>query len=135
MSLTKIKSALVDAFQTGGFSLPTAYENRNYEPKPGTPWAELFVIPNQPEVATLGDAGEDSHTGIFQINLNYPPNQGEGPILATADAVRAVFSAGKRLTNNGQTMTVLSCGRSRGIQAGGWYRISITITWYALTAR
>jgi hypothetical protein len=135
MSFSKISGALITAFEGGDFGLPTAHENIDYDPTPGTAWAEVFIIPNQPTVGTLGAAGEDNHTGLMQIDLNYPPDSGSKAAIDKADEIRALFKAGSRFSYSGQLITVLSCGRSRGVKAGGWFRVSMTINWYAFTAR
>lgn len=135
MSLSKIKSTLVNAYITGGFRLPTAYENRIFKPDNTKPWASIFIVPNQPTVATLGDAGTDNHDGFLQIDLNYPAGQGDGEILAKVDEIRAHFTAGKYFTLDNQTVVISSCGRSQGRDVNGMYQINITINWYARTAR
>jgi hypothetical protein len=135
MSLTNIKGALVSAYVAGAFGLPTAHENKIFKPVTGTPWASLFVVPNQPSVGTLGDAGEDNHDGFLQIDLNYPLNKGDGEALSKSDEMRDYFKAGSRHVHSGQVVTVTNCGRSIGRQVDGWYRITLTINWYARTAR
>lgn len=135
MSLSNIRSALVSAYVNGGFALPTAYENVSFEPTSGEAWAEFHLIPNQPEVATLGDTGRDHHDGIAQINLNYPPSTGTADILAKADAIRAVFKAGKSFIYSNQSVVIQSCGRGPARNIDGWFQIPLTINWYARTAR
>lgn len=135
MSQSKISSTLVDAYISGGFGLPTIYENKVPDELPAPPFARVFESPNQPSVVTLGNNGEDSHDGFFQIDLNYPLNEGSGDALAKVDEMRAHFKAGTRFTYNGQAVTIRSCGRSAGRQIDGYFQISITINWYARTAR
>lgn len=135
MSFAKIKSALVSAYETGAFGLPTAYENRDFDPINTGPWAAVYVIPNQPEVATLGSIGTDQHEGILQIDLNYPAGAGDGDVLTKADEIGAVFKAGTYVDHDGQQVYIVGCGRSQGRRELGMYRISLTIEWYARTAR
>lgn len=135
MSLTNIKAALVNAYVTGAFGLPTAYENRVFDTTPGVPWAAVHVLPAQPDVFTLGSSGRDEHTGILQIDLFYPLNTGDGAILAKADAIRTYFKAGTDFDYNGQTVTIRNSGRSGGRRDEGWYSIIMTIEWYAYTTR
>ena len=135
MSLSNIKSALVNAYVTGGFGVPTAYENKNFEPDNSNAWAAVSLVPNQPSVATLGDSGTDSHDGFLQIDLNYPLDGGDGDALAKADEIRTHFKAGAKFSYGGQTVVISSCGRSRGREVQGMYQIILTINWYARTAR
>ena len=135
MSQSDIKAALIQHYLAGRFGLKTAYENREFEPQDGTPWARLTFIPAQPSVASLGDAGEDLHSGVFQIDLFYPSGTGDGEASTKADAIRASFRAGFSFSYNGQVVTVRSCGRGSGRPDPPWYRLTISVTWYAYTRR
>ena len=135
MSLFKINACLRKTINDLGIGLPIAFENENFTPPVGEPWAAVFIIPNQPSVATLGDAGDDEHDGIVQIDLNYPTHQGTGLCLQKADFIRENYSAGKRFELEGQEIGITSCGRSSGRQIDGVYTISLTISWWAYTRR
>lgn len=135
MSFSKIRSALIQGYQAVSLGLPTAFENATFEQPTEAPWASVFILPNQPVVASLGSGGTDAHTGIMQIDLNHVAGTGEETIVQQADSVAAYFTAGRRLVYNGQEVIVRSCGRSRGRKVDGWYRISLTIDWYAQTPR
>jgi len=135
MRFADLRSALIQSWVDGGFELDTAYPNRKFDPVAGTPWAAVFILPNQPEVATLGDSGADQHDGVFQISLFYPPNQGDHDIMAKADAIAAHYKAGKRFSYDGQSLLVRNCGRAQGRLDDGWYRIDLTINWVAWVDR
>jgi len=135
MSLAKIESALIQAYEEAALGLPTAYENRGFDPPNDAPWAALYVLPNQPDVVTLGNGGEDDHTGVLQIDLRYPLNAGNGAAVAMADLIRDVYEAGVDLTYEDQVVVITGCGRSSGARELGMYKIIISITWYARTHR
>ena len=135
MSLTNIRQALVESYVDGNFGLPTAYPNTTFNPTSDVAWAQLDIIPNQPSVAALGENGTDEHDGIMQIALNYPLNEGDGDVVAMADTIRTQYKAGFSKTANEQSVVVRSCGRSAGGEVDGWFRVVITINWYAHTAR
>lgn len=135
MSFTNIKAALINAYISGGFSLSTAYENKKFKAEKNTPWAAVFIVPNQPSVATLGDSGTDAHDGFLQINLNYPPDCGDGEILKKADEIGAYFRAGSSFEYDSQQVTISSCGRSQGNNVDDMYQIILTINWYARVQR
>lgn len=133
---SKLNAALMQGVVDCALALPLAVENAKFDkPTDGSPWAAVFIIPNQPSVATLGDEGEDAHDGIVQIDLNYPLGKGEAAVRAKADQVASFFKAGKRLPYQGVFATVSSCGRSRGREVDGWYRVSMTVTWFARVPR
>ena len=137
MSIAKIRSALVQAFENGAFDLPTVYENTDsYTPQANTPWCQFIFIPNQPNVLTLGSTGEDEHTGLVRVLLNYPLDTGSGAALLKADEIRAVFKAGTTFTYDGQSVMVRSCGVNQVSEiTDGFHTTAVTITWRALTAR
>lgn len=131
-----IDGALIDAFGDGAFGLNFASENRAFTPTAGTEWAELYVIPNQPEVASLGEDGQDIHTGLLQINLNYPAGAGAGAAKAKATAIRDYFYAGRAFAYSGQSVEIVSAGRSAvGRNVDSWYQLIVTISWRAWTIR
>lgn len=131
-----IKKALMQGVADSPLGLPYAVENAPFEkPTDGSPWASAFVLPNQPSVATLGDAGQDAHDGILQIDLNYPLLTGDAAVTAKADELAGFFKAGERLSHSGVQLTVTSCGRSRGREVDGWYRVSVTVAWFARVPR
>ena len=136
MTARKIEKALItawDAFNAGGIA--TAYENTNYSPAVGTPFAQLFFLPDQPKGVTLSGIGEDEHTGIFQINLNYPQGAGAGAAADKADAIREYFEAGARFAFDSQEVLVLSCGRAGGRNDSGWFILPVSINFMARTTR
>lgn len=131
-----LRGALMQGVVDSPLGLPCAVENSPFEkPTDQSPWASAFVLPNQPSVATLGSEGQDAHDGVLQIDLNYPLMTGEAAVTAKADELSDFFKAGKRLAHSGVELTVASCGRSRGREVDGWYRVSMTVTWFARVSR
>lgn len=138
MSLQKIKTALATAYKAAGFftDANTAIENVAYTPPTNdTPWARLHFVPNQPDVATLGAGGEDRVDGFFQIDLNYPLNTGDKAANDKADAIRLVFTAGARFAYSGQEVVIASCGRSQGRVQDGFWKVVVTVAFYAYITR
>ena len=133
---TGLRKALMQGVEDSPLGLPYAAENSPFDkPADQSPWAAAHIFMNQPSVATLGDEGQDAHDGILQIDLNYPLNTGEAAVTAKADELTDFFKAGKRLAHSGVELTVASCGRSRGREVDGWYRVSMTVTWFARVSR
>lgn len=131
-----LDGALMQGVVDSPLAIPFAFPNAPFDkPTGGQPWANVFVLANQPSVATLGHEGEDAHDGILQIDLNYKLLSGTEAVTAKADELTDFFKAGKRLAHGGIEVTVASCGRSRGREVDGWYRVSMTITWSARVPR
>ena len=137
MSQSSIESALRKAWRDGAFfsDAQTAYDNSAFEPTAGTPWSRVSVIPSQPEVTSLGGNGYDEHNGVLQVDLFYPLNQGTGQINAKADAARELFKAGARFTYGGETAVIRSSGRNKGRKDGGWFKVTLTVIYFAHVAR
>ena len=135
MSLASVQEALQGAVIAALAGIPTEYENAVFTKPTNSKWARLWFIPNQPVPNTLGTSGEDEATGILQIDLNYPRNTGTRESIADFEEIRAAFPAGNAYTRDGQTVQALNCGRSQGRLVDNWYRVSITISWWALIPR
>ena len=136
MSFSGIRATLIKAYVDGNFNLPTAYDNRSFEPKGYNPWAQIFIVNNMPEVATLGDHGENEHTGFLQIDLNYPINCCDGDALEKVDEITNYFHIGKRFNLDDQSIFINSSGYNRpSNQPAEWYRLVITVYWTARTRR
>lgn len=135
MSLDLVQRALVSAVSTSLGTIPTGYDNEAFAPPSNTKWAAVHFLPNTPSVETLGAEGEDMVDGIVQVDLNYPVGIGSSAARADFESLRVDFPAGSRPTHSGQEAIVTRCGRSASRMVDGWYRISVTISWYALIPR
>lgn len=132
---TDIEKALITELSAVDSTTPRGYPNDELEDKPDGLWLQLHNLRVESIPVTLGDAGEDNHSGIFQVDLNYPVNKGTKDILAKADIYTDFFTAGKTLVYNGQEVKVLSSSLTPGRYVGGYYRISFTVNYYARTTR
>jgi len=131
----KIDSALIQAFESGGFGLAYTVENQSEDPPTGTPYAQLFILPNQPTVSTMGDSGQDLITGLMQVNLNYPIGDGAGEAKQKATEIREVFKAGYRPTYDGQEVFITSSGRGIARNQDSWFQVIVNIIWEARVTR
>lgn len=137
MSEAKIRHALVTALEDSTFDLSTVYDNVGaFEPDPSIAYAEFFFMSNPPQPVTMGDDGEDLHTGIVQINLNYPLNGGIGEALDQVDYLRTVLKPSAPLVHESQVVRIRTCGISGPPQkVNGFYQIIVSITWRSMSAR
>lgn len=135
MSLSQVQTALFTSAITALGAIPTEYENMDFSPPTNAKWASLFFLPNVPVVATLGSTGQDEATGLIQIDLNYPLGTGNSAARTDFETLRAAFPAGSRHTNTGQVVMVTRTGRSAGRIVDNYYRVSVSVFWYALIPR
>ena len=135
MSMVEIETALHQAYSDGGFGLETLYENFAEDPSNAGTWAAVHFMPNQPVPRGLGHEGDDAVTGIYQIDLNYPLNEGRKNIVAKAEEIRAYFWAGRKFSSGDSTVAIVSAGSSSGRRVNQNYRISVSIRWDARISR
>lgn len=135
MSLDEVQRALYSTVVGWLGAVPVAVENEPFTKPAKSKWASLHFLPNTPSVETLGADGQDLVDGVLQLDLNYPAGAGSSGARLDYESIRALLPAGARPAYNGQEAVILSCGRSPGRTVDGWYRVSITISWYALIPR
>lgn len=137
MSAGDLRSALVlgfaDAF--GGTPPKTQYENSKGDFSGETLWTHFIYLPGQPVPATIGINGEDEERGLLQIDINVPAESGEKHLFSAIQTLQNFFTAGRVVSYNGSSATILSCGSSSGRLVDTWYRRSITIQYYSRTTR
>lgn len=98
-------------------------------------WLQLHNVRGLSQPVTLGQHGEDNHTGFLQIDISFPENKGTYEVLQKADKYASYFTAGKDLVYNAQNVKVLSTSLSNERYVGGYYRISLTVNYYSRTQR
>ena len=124
MSFNIIPSALIARYRSGAFFTDalTAYPNATFtKPTASTAWASVFIIPATTAPLSIRDS--DEMAGVFQIDLNYPINSGAGAIQAKADAIRAHFKRGIRVSG-------VEIGAVSYVPLGpvdGWYRGAVSV--------
>lgn len=137
MSIAEVNSALVKSYQDLALGLPTAYETRDFTPPTNQPWAQLYNMPAELVMASLGVGGLDRFTGVFQIDLHVPLNTGTKKLLDWADTIRNYYVNGRELTYNGERVLVLKCEPSPIMrpEGGSTYMIAMSVTWTAWLTR
>lgn len=136
-NFTDIEKALINSFKDFDSTTPRGYPNAPMTPEnaPDSLWLNLHNLRGKTNPATLGDEGEDNNPGVFQIDLNYPKGKGTKELVDKADAIATAFPAGRVLTYNTQKVTITSTSLDPGRYVGGYYRTSLSITYYARTKR
>ena len=134
---TDIEKGLISAVRTVDSTTPTGHPNEDLpdEKKGQALWLQLHNLRGNSAPATLGDRGEDNHPGVLQIDINYPEGKGSKQVLAKADTFASFFTAGKSLSYNAQEIKVLSSSIGPGRYVGGYYRVSVSVNYYARTTR
>lgn len=135
---TDIERGLMQSLIDCDIQLPIAQENIEFaKPTNGTPWAAVWVMYPIGGVrpVTMSDFGEDEHVGVMQIDLNYPLRKGVSAQRLKADELARFYVAGRKMVSGLATVYVTSCAKSNGREVEGWWRVSMTVNWYARLLR
>jgi hypothetical protein len=118
--------ARLEAYQSDNI----AFENTKFTPEEGVGYLRTFMLPAEPEQASVGSQGVDRVSGIYQIDVAEPKDNGNGAILRKVDAVIAQFARGLSVTSNGVTVTVLRSWPGPAIARDAFYVIPVSVSWY-----
>jgi hypothetical protein len=135
MSLTEAERALVVELETLFPDAAIEYENQPVSVSPGQQWIQVFGLGAKPDVATLGDAGEDRADSVLQLTLHYPVGTGKADYGADYEAVRRRFPAGKSFAFSGQSVQIKSVDKATGRIGAKDYVGFVSINWFAFIPR
>lgn len=141
MSLQDVKLAL-----QRNWYLPTqllssyavAKENVTFTPTDNAAYVQLTFAPNQPIPHTAGrvNIGKDLVAGWYYIDLFYPSNTGDAQAATDYELIRARYHSGEDLTYNGQSVRIMSCGRTSGsVLDNSWFKVRVKVMFEAQTLR
>jgi hypothetical protein len=111
--------------------LPTSYENTVYEPKSGTAFQVVSLLPATVENPSIG-AELHREVGIFQVTLHYPVNSGPADSATMAENIRTRFKRGTTITKDGVTVMIdATPSIARGIIEGDRWLVAVSIPYMA----
>ncbi len=116
--LTNIELALHTRLATLGSSPPVAWPNVAYTPTQNTTFIRPTLLPAQTRLETL--AGQQVHSGIYQIDIYVPLEKGVSVLNTWLDAVETLFSSSKTLTATDRIF-IQATGRGRTERQDAWY--------------
>ena len=99
-------------------TIATAYENVSFTPSSGVPYQELYDIPSTNDHLFI-DNSEFEGLGIFQITLKYPSGAGMKAVSNRAELYVSSFPVGRKLTKNGDVITVLQTPKVNNLGVDG----------------
>ena len=134
-AIAEIQKVLFKAVQDGGFGLPIAFENVTYDPKDGSGYLSCFLLRAPTLQAELGWKGCDSHTGILQIDINYPQDSGPTIHAQKADEINAYLYSGRTFTGDTEKVNIQNVSAGVMQIAQGWSTLPMTIEYFSFTER
>jgi len=132
MSLKAIRNALNARLNTLP-SLPNvAWENIAFTPKTTETHLRVNFLPAPTRPAANHKSAMDFESGIYQIDVYSPQDQGPNPASDVAESIRQHFSRGSTLVNSGITVNVEATpSMTSNDREGGFWRVRLTVPWFA----
>jgi hypothetical protein len=105
MSIVAIRTALETRLNNMASPISYAWENLPFTPVSGVPYAQIYLLPADPDNPTMGD-GFHRERGVFQISLFYPLQAGAGVAEARAELIKTAFARGQSMTSGAVTVRI-----------------------------
>lgn len=132
MSLKAIRNALNARLNTLA-SLPSvAWENIAFTPKTTETHLRVNFLPAPTRPAANHKSAMDFESGVYQIDVYSPQDQGPNPASDVAESIRQHFSRGSTLVNSGITINIEATpSMTLNDREGGFWRVRLTVPWFA----
>lgn len=130
-----MQSALTESVVTAAIGLPTGWPQKDFSPPDNAGWAQVFFIGDDRFVASLGSGGQDEWTGIMQVDIHYPENDGPKNLSLKVGSLLEFFSAGRIFTKGGQPVKVRRSAPSGVRKDGASWVKSVSVYWSSWTNR
>ncbi|MDA3832280.1 MAG: phage tail terminator-like protein [Spirochaetales bacterium] len=111
-----------------------AWENVAFTPVIGTSYLQPFLLPGEPYQAEIGEAGQNRHTGIYQVSIYAPTGSGVGDINTLAGTICDHFKRGTVLTYSTTTLTIKKAFLGPMMTDTDWLHLPVTIQYHLLAA-
>lgn len=134
-AISEIQKVIYKAVQDGAFGLDVAYPNDTFDPTGSAGYLGLFLLRAPTVQAELGSEGCDLHTGLIQIDINYPQGKGDTLHAEMSDTINAWFRSGATFAGAAESVNI------RNVSAGplqigqGWATLPLTIEYFAFSGR
>jgi hypothetical protein len=128
----KIMAALMGRLQALPQSPTVAWPGLDFQPAIGTPYLRPSFLSVPTVQATLGLAGFNRYSGILQVSVFHPINQGIIAPTEIAAAVAAHFKRGTSMAQGGVTVRVEAPPTvNTALTEDGWHHTPVSISWFA----
>lgn len=104
-----------------------AFPNKSFErPKDGY-WYELYFLPAEPVQVELGSEARSRWSGVLQVNICVPKDDGIVPLNSRYDKVAALFRSGSIIDG----VRIRRSYRTSALDDGDYYVMPVSIEWQA----
>lgn len=132
-AITDLRSALRANLLTVSGLPPVAWQNRAFEPTPGSPWLRETLLPAGANLASIAGVITEAllrEDGIYQITVFYPAGGDLKAAESLVDSIRSAFRPGIVVTHGGIAAVCTRAEVARAVQEPDWYGIPISIRYY-----
>jgi hypothetical protein len=130
--LLNARLAFEEAINAISPTIATAYENVSFTPTINVPYQELYDIPASNDHLFV-NSSEFESLGIFQITLRYPSGKGSKDAFNRAELYVSSFPVGRKLTKNGDTITVIQTPQINVLGVDGdRYSVAVSINYKSI---
>jgi hypothetical protein len=133
MSLSAVRNML-NSYLNTYIPLPSiAWENVTFTPNTNTIHVRVNFVPANTEPSARFRTALVKETGFYQLDVYAPQDKGTKDIDTLVEGLRAHFNRGRRLTdaNNNIVHIADTPAVSQGMRELGFYRVRITVDWFA----
>ena len=109
-------------------SLPTAWENKSFDPPEGELWIRETFMPAEKRASAMGTSSQNRNRGIYQVDVFRPLGEGSGEAEEAVETIENLF---KRGTVIGSGITIESASRLAGRKSEPWYMVPVIIRYRA----
>jgi hypothetical protein len=106
MSIASVRAALETALSAVSPAISYAWENQEFAPQVGVPYAQVTLLPATPANVEMGPGYTEQ--GIFQANLFYPNGSGPADAIARAELIRGAFPYAASFVSGGVTVNIIA---------------------------
>lgn len=132
MSLNKIYAAFITKINTITPQIPTAYENKKYDPLIGVDYQEVFILPSSNNVPYINEISYEME-GFVQITLCYGYDEGRSKCMDRANIYMGLFPVGTVLTIDSLKIRIKGVPQitNLGVDSGR-YKIALRVGFLAV---
>ncbi len=106
---------------------PVAWMNQQYEPEPGTLFLRETLLPADVYQVEQGESGRDLYSGIYQVAVFSPSDEGKNAAIVQADAIADHFSRGTILTYNSIRVRITRASLGASNNDRLWWIVPVNI--------
>ena len=132
MSLSKIYGAFIAKINTITPQLPTAFENKKYDPVVGVDYQEVYILPSSNNVPYINETSYEME-GLVQITLCYGYDEGRSKAMDRANLYMGLFPVGTVLTIDNLKIRIKGVPQITNLGVdNGRYKIALRVGFLAV---